>query len=118
MSLITAVKFDEKGLVTAIAQDAVTRQVLMLAYMNRDTLEETLRTGKMVYFSRSRQKRWLKGDTSGHFQFVKEVFVDCDGDALLFTIEQKGAACHEGYYTCFFRSRSGDDWRIVEKKVE
>jgi phosphoribosyl-AMP cyclohydrolase len=117
--LIDEVKFDDKGLVTAIAQDAQTNEVLMLAYMNKETLAETLDTGKMVYYSRSRQKRWLKGETSGHFQTVKSVHIDCDGDALLFKIEQVGAACHEGYRSCFFRRRKQDDgeyWSIDGEK--
>jgi phosphoribosyl-AMP cyclohydrolase len=117
MSLIDAVKFDEKGLVTAIAQDAISGEVLMLAYMNRDTLAETLASGKMVYWSRSRQKRWLKGETSGHVQTVKEIFIDCDGDAILFKIHQQDGACHEGYISCFFRKRTTDSWTIVGKKI-
>ena len=116
MNIIDTVKFDDKGLVSAIAQDAQTNEVLMIAYMNRETLAETLATGKMVYFSRSRQKRWLKGETSGHFQTVQSAYVDCDGDALLFKINQSGAACHEGYYSCFFRKRQGDTWNIVGVK--
>jgi phosphoribosyl-AMP cyclohydrolase len=118
MNLIDAVKFDEKGLVSAIAQDANTGEVLMLAYMNRETLAETLQSGVMVYWSRSRQKRWLKGETSGHVQSVKEVRVDCDGDALLFKIEQKGAACHTGYYSCFYRRRRDEEWQVDGTKVE
>jgi phosphoribosyl-AMP cyclohydrolase len=116
MNIVDVVKFDEKGLVTAIAQDEKTNEVLMLAYMNRETLEETLVTGKMVYYSRSRKKRWLKGETSGHFQTVKSVYVDCDGDALLFKIHQDGAACHEGYYSCFFRQKKNDEWIVVGTK--
>lgn len=118
MSLIDEVKFDDNGLVTAIVQDAETGQVLMLASMNRDTLQETLDTGNMVYWSRSRQKRWLKGETSGHFQLVKEAYLDCDGDALLFKIEQKGGACHKGYVSCFFRTRNDNQWEIIGKKIE
>ena len=116
MNLIDNIKFDSNGLVTAIAQDATTNRVLMVAYMNRETLEETLSTGKMVYYSRSRKKRWLKGETSGHFQTVREVRIDCDGDSLLFFVDQQGAACHEGYFSCFFRKRSGDEWKIVDTK--
>lgn len=116
MDIIDIVKFDDKGLVTAVAQDAGTKQVLMVAHMNRETLEETISTGKMVYYSRSRIKRWLKGETSGHFQTVRDVYIDCDGDVLLFEIDQKGAACHEGYRTCFFRRRKGNAWEIVYKK--
>jgi phosphoribosyl-AMP cyclohydrolase len=118
MSLIDSIKFDDKGLVTAIAQDAATKEVLMIAYMNRETLEETLSTGKMVYYSRSRKKRWLKGETSGHFQTVRDVRIDCDGDALLFSIDQKGAACHEGYFSCFFRKRNADEWIPYGRKPE
>jgi phosphoribosyl-AMP cyclohydrolase len=103
MNILDAVKFDDKGLVTAVAQDATTNQVLMVAYMNRETLVETLETKRMVYFSRSRQKRWLKGETSGHFQIVREVRIDCDGDAIVFFIDQTGAACHTGFKTCFYR---------------
>ena len=116
MNMIDSVKFDEKGLVLAIAQDFETNQVLMVAFMNRQTLTETLETGKMVYFSRSRNKRWLKGETSGHFQTVRSAFIDCDGDVLLFKIDQKGAACHEGYFSCFFRKRENDEWVIVGEK--
>lgn len=118
MSLIDEVRFDDKGLVTAIAQDAETGQVLMLAYMNRETLQETLDTGKMVYWSRSRQERWRKGDTSGHFQVVKKAFIDCDGDALLFTVDQAGGACHKGYVSCFFRARKDAAWEVVGRKIE
>jgi phosphoribosyl-AMP cyclohydrolase len=118
MNILDIVKFDDKGLVCAVAQDADTGMVLMVAYMNRETLEETLRTGKMVYFSRSRKKRWLKGETSGHYQTVRDAFIDCDGDALLFKIDQTGAACHEGYRTCFFRVKSGDAVTICEQKMK
>jgi phosphoribosyl-AMP cyclohydrolase len=118
MNLLNAVKFDEKGLVTAIAQDYKSNEVLMLAYMNRETLQESLEKGVMIYFSRSRQKRWFKGETSGHVQKIREVYIDCDGDALLFKVEQTGAACHENYYTCFFRRREGDNWNICMTKVE
>lgn len=118
MSVIDAVKFDEKGLVTAIAQDIVSGDVLMLAYMNRETLTETLEKGVMVYFSRSRQKRWFKGETSGHIQKVREVYIDCDGDALLFKVEQTGAACHENYFSCFFRRYNDGQWSVVRTKIE
>jgi phosphoribosyl-AMP cyclohydrolase len=116
--LVNAVKFNEHGLVAAIAQDAQSGEVLMMAWMNRDSLAETLQTGQMVYYSRSRKKRWLKGETSGHFQFVKEAYLDCDGDTLLFKIEQRGAACHEGYRTCFFRRNSSGAWVTVGNKLD
>ncbi|MDX1530782.1 MAG: phosphoribosyl-AMP cyclohydrolase [Rhodothermales bacterium] len=102
--ILDAAKFDANGLVSAIAQDAETGRVLMLAYMNRDTLRQTLETGTMTYWSRSRQKVWVKGETSGNVQKVRAAYVDCDGDALLFEVEQVGgAACHTGHTSCFFR---------------
>ena len=98
-------KFDANGLVPAIAQDRVTGKVLMLAWMNAATLRETLETGRMVYWSRSRQERWAKGDTSGDVQHVVEASYDCDGDALLFVVDQQGkGACHTGEFSCFYRS--------------
>lgn len=118
MNVIDEVKFDSKGLITAIAQDVKSCRVLMLAFMNRETLQETLETGNMVYWSRSRRQRWLKGETSGHFQIVKEVFIDCDGDALLFKVEQKGGACHKGYLSCFYRKLVENRWEKVLKKIE
>ncbi len=101
---IDDIKFDDRGLVPAVAQDFSTREVLMLAYMNREALEKTLSTGRAHYYSRSRKKLWLKGETSGNFQFVKGVFYDCDGDTILLVVDQKGPACHTGERTCFFRS--------------
>ncbi|MFW5960320.1 MAG: phosphoribosyl-AMP cyclohydrolase [Chitinivibrionales bacterium] len=118
MSLIDDVKFDEKGLVTAVAQDYSTGRVLMLAYMNKDSLKESLETGNMVYWSRSRKKRWLKGETSGNVQKIREVYIDCDGDALLFKIEQKGGACHKGYVSCFYRKRDASDWVVTGDKIQ
>lgn len=102
-SLLDAVTFDDDGLVPAIVQDAESDQVLMMAYMTEETLQDTLNTGRMVYWSRSRQERWVKGQTSGHTQTVEEARVDCDGDALLFKVQQKGGACHTGYRSCFYR---------------
>lgn len=102
---VDEVAFGPDGLVPAIAQDDATGQVLMLAWMNRASLEETLTTGRMVYWSRSRRQRWAKGDTSGDIQRVVSAAYDCDADALLFRVEQVGAgACHTGAYTCFHRS--------------
>lgn len=114
--IIEKVKFDEKGLVLAIIQD-LKGEVLMAAYMNEYALKKTLETGMMHYYSRSRKKIWLKGEQSGHFQFVREIFIDCDGDALLFKVEQKGGACHEGYYTCFFRRFKEGKFEIVKEKI-
>jgi phosphoribosyl-AMP cyclohydrolase len=101
--ILDAVSFDADGLVPAIVQDADTDQVLMMAYMTADTLRETLETGRMVYWSRSRQEKWVKGQTSGHTQSVQEVRLDCDGDTLLFRVEQEGGACHTGFRSCFYR---------------
>ncbi|MBN1131312.1 MAG: phosphoribosyl-AMP cyclohydrolase [Chitinispirillaceae bacterium] len=117
MNSIDAVTFDDKGLVTVIAQDAVSGRVLMLAYMNRETLMETIETGVMVYYSRSRKKRWFKGETSGHVQKVVEAHIDCDGDALLFKVNQTGGACHENYFSCFFRQLRDNEWTVVDKKM-
>jgi phosphoribosyl-AMP cyclohydrolase/phosphoribosyl-ATP pyrophosphohydrolase/phosphoribosyl-AMP cyclohydrolase len=101
---LAAVKFDDAGLVAAIAQDVETKAVLMLAWMNAETLRMTLDEGRMVYWSRSRQEIWRKGDTSGDRQFVREAYYDCDADTLLFMVEQEGkGACHTGAYSCFFR---------------
>ncbi|HEX5271493.1 MAG TPA: phosphoribosyl-AMP cyclohydrolase, partial [Gemmataceae bacterium] len=106
------------GLVPAIAQDADTGQVLMLAWMNREAYEETLRTGRACYFSRSRNKLWRKGEESGHVQEVREVYVDCDADTILLKVKQVGgAACHEGYPSCFFRKVEGDELKVVGERV-
>ncbi len=99
---LSAIKFNEQGLVPAIAQDAATGEVLMLAWMNEESLRLTLETGFATYFSRSRQKLWKKGETSGHTQRVLGVKYDCDGDTLLLTVEQTGPACHTGARSCFF----------------
>lgn len=91
------------GLLAAIAQDATTGEVLMVAWMNAEAYAETLRSGRAVYYSRSRDRLWRKGEESGHVQTVKAIYVDCDADAILLKVEQVGAACHEGYRSCFFR---------------
>jgi phosphoribosyl-AMP cyclohydrolase/phosphoribosyl-ATP pyrophosphohydrolase/phosphoribosyl-AMP cyclohydrolase len=102
---LDGLKFNSDGLVTAIAQDIETREVLMLAWMNAESLRMTLDEGRMVYWSRSRQELWRKGDTSGDRQFVREAYYDCDGDALLFLVEQEDkGACHTGARTCFHNS--------------
>ena len=102
-AFLAAVKFDERGLVPAIAQSAATGQVLMMAWMNRETLETTLATKEVAYWSRSRQKVWKKGETSGHTQRLVEALVDCDGDVVLLKVDQLGPACHTGAPSCFFR---------------
>jgi len=105
---INDVKFDEKGLVPVVTQDIKTNAVLMVAYMNREALEKTLETGDMVYYSRSREKLWRKGETSGHYQTLRELKIDCDGDTLLALVSQEGPACHTGRYSCFFESLYGE----------
>ena len=90
--------------ITAVAQDAVTGEILMIANMNKEALQKTIETGKAHYWSTSRNKQWLKGESSGHIQDVEEILVDCDMDAIVLKIKQNGAACHEGYYSCFFRN--------------
>lgn len=99
-----AFKLDANGLIPCIVQNAETNEVLMLAYMNKESFYKTLETGYMTYFSRSRQSLWLKGETSGHFQYVKELVIDCDKDTILAKVIQIGAACHTGNPTCFFTS--------------
>lgn len=100
---VNIINFDEEGLVPAIAQEYSTGKVLMLAYMNKESLEKTLSTGRAHYFSRSRNKLWLKGETSGNIQEVKAVYYDCDEDAILLSVHQTGTACHTGEESCFFR---------------
>ena|SRR5437868_5454834 len=106
------------GLVPAIAQDAATGEVLMLAWMNEEAFEETVRTGRAVYYSRSRQRLWRKGEESGHVQEVKEIFFDCDADTLLLKVRQVGdAACHEGYKSCFFRRLDEGTVSVVGQRI-
>jgi phosphoribosyl-AMP cyclohydrolase len=106
------------GLITAVAQDAATGQVLMVAHMNRDAWNETLATGCVVYFSRARKRLWRKGEESGNVQHVREIFVDCDADTVLLKVEQiGGAACHEGYPTSFFRQVTPQGVKIVAERV-
>lgn len=108
---------DDKTLLPAIAQDAKTGQVLMLAYMNAESFAETMKSGVAVYFSRSRQKLWRKGESSGHTQKVKQILVDCDADTILLKVEQAGVACHEGFDTCFFREVDGEEVKVVAERV-
>ncbi|MEM7272933.1 MAG: phosphoribosyl-AMP cyclohydrolase [Actinomycetota bacterium] len=107
---LAAVKYDDNGLVPAIVQDDVTGHVLMMAWMNAETLAQSLAEGRTVFWSRSRQEVWRKGDTSGDRQWIRSATYDCDGDTLLFRVEQEGSgACHTGRYTCFYRSFGPDD---------
>ena len=106
------------GVVPVITQDADTGEVLMLAYMNAEAFQETLRTGRACYWSRTRRKLWRKGEESGNHQDVRAVFVDCDQDTILLKVHQHGgAACHEGYRSCFYRKSAGDDWEVVGERV-
>ena len=97
------------GLVPVIVQHVTTKEVLMLAYMNEESLQKTITSGFATYWSRSRQELWLKGETSGHYQHVKDIRVDCDNDTLLLLVEQTGAACHTGHYSCFYRNVEGEE---------
>jgi phosphoribosyl-AMP cyclohydrolase len=113
------IDFDKAGgLVPAIAQDAATGDVLMLAWMNQEAYEETLRTGRACYYSRSRRRLWRKGEESGHVQEVREIYLDCDADTILLKVHQVGgAACHEGYRSCFFRRVEDGKLRVVGERL-
>ena len=114
-SPLDEIKWNDAGLLPAIAQDTVTGVVLMVAWMNRDALRETLATNRAVYFSRSRQKLWRKGEESGNHQLVKQIRLDCDGDTLLLSVEQKGGiACHTGRNSCFYRVYNGEQWQDLD----
>jgi phosphoribosyl-AMP cyclohydrolase len=112
-------KLDADGLIPAIIQDARTKQILMMAWMNREALQKTVETGKTHFYSRSRRKLWLKGESSGHVQTVKSISKDCDQDVLLVEVEQIGAACHEGYASCFFRKLDATtgEWVVTGERV-
>lgn len=119
MKMPQGIKYDDKGLVTAVMQDAKNGEVLMVAFMNAEALAKTVETGLAHFWSRSRGKLWLKGESSGHVQRVREMRVDCDGDALLLKIEQEGGACHTGYRSCFYRKlkRDGEGYETVGEKI-
>jgi Phosphoribosyl-AMP cyclohydrolase len=118
-AFIAAIQFDSQGLVPAIAQQHDTGEVLMMAWMDRDAVAETMRTGRVCYWSRSRKAPWRKGDTSGHIQELVELRVDCDGDTLLVEVEQTGVACHTGRHNCFFRAiRDGELAEIAPIEVD
>lgn len=120
MSFYDQLKFDANGLIPAIIQEHKTGRVVMFAWMNRASLESTIATGKTHFWSRSRKKFWMKGEESGHTQTVKDIAFDCDGDVLLIQVEQNGAACHEGYQSCFFRSieGQGETFKITEPQLQ
>jgi phosphoribosyl-AMP cyclohydrolase len=116
MKILEIVKFDSTGLVPAIAQDDGSGEVLMMAWMNRESLEETIRTRRAVYWSRSRKKLWRKGEESGNVQEVKSVHLDCDADVILLRIRQiGGAACHTGHRSCFYRTAADDGNYLMEE---
>ncbi len=116
--VIDQIRFDANGLVAAIAQQHDTGEVLMLAWMNRDSIAETLATGRVCYFSRSRGRLWRKGESSGQAQHLKELRIDCDGDTLLLQVDQEGVACHTGRRTCFYRAlRDGTLVEIAQPLV-
>jgi len=118
VNLSGEVKFDSQGLVPVIVQDVRNLEILMMAWMSKDALQKTLSTGKVHFWSRSRQKIWLKGEESGHYQWIREIWLDCDGDTLLLKVEQTQAACHLGYRSCFFRKMGKDrNLKILGKKV-
>lgn len=119
MQILDELKFDSNGLIPAIIQDFENNDVLMMGYMNREAVQRTLESGRVTFWSRSRQKYWVKGETSGHTQDVRSLAFDCDADTLLIKVVQKGGACHEGYRSCFFRevSPNGNSARIVGTKV-
>ncbi|MGI6004763.1 MAG: bifunctional phosphoribosyl-AMP cyclohydrolase/phosphoribosyl-ATP diphosphatase HisIE [Christensenellales bacterium] len=111
--MIENIKWNEEGLAPAIAQDINTGAVVMMAWMNEQSLKQTIETGYATYYSRSREKLWKKGETSGHLQRVRGIYLDCDGDAILLKVDQTGAACHTGEYTCFFNEL----WKAPEDKT-
>ena len=117
MKLIDQIKYDSQGLVPVVIQDWQNNEVLMVAYMNKDSLKTTIETGKTHFWSRSRQKYWMKGESSGHTQDVKELYIDCDADCVLMKVEQKVAACHTGYRSCFYRKWEQDDFTAVGEKI-
>jgi phosphoribosyl-AMP cyclohydrolase len=115
MSWLDQVSFDADGLVTVIAQDAGTQRVLMVAWANREALAETAASGQAVYWSRSRARLWRKGEESGHRQRIAEIRLDCDGDVVLYAVEQAGGiACHTGRESCFYRRLEGSAWEVVD----
>ncbi|MCK5534621.1 phosphoribosyl-AMP cyclohydrolase [bacterium] len=118
MGFFDGLKFDDKGLIPAIVQDEKTKEVLMVGYMNKESLRKTIEEKKTCFWSRSRQKFWIKGETSGHVQKVKEIFVDCDKDTLLIKVEQTGGACHMGYRSCFYRKlNEAGELEITGEKI-
>jgi phosphoribosyl-AMP cyclohydrolase len=118
VSVLDALVFDAAGLIAAVVQDADNGEVLMVGYMNREAVERTLETGRVTFWSRSRKRFWVKGETSGNIQRLVEVRVDCDRDCLLVVARQVGPACHDGYRSCFYRRIEGDTLRTVSERLK
>ena len=115
---LDGLKYDADGLIPAVIVDAESGTVLMVAYMNKDSLADTVRTGKTHFWSRSRQKCWMKGETSGHTQEVKDIYIDCDVDTIVIEVAQNGAACHNGYRSCFYRKlNDGGQFEVVAERI-
>jgi phosphoribosyl-AMP cyclohydrolase len=118
MQGLDQLKYNEEGLIPAIVQDAETGEVLMMAWMNRQSIEDSIKTGRTHFWSRSRKKYWMKGESSGHVQEIQEILTDCDADTLLIRARQHGAACHEGYRNCFFRKLDKDGaWQVCAERL-
>ena len=118
MSILNSIRFNEAGLVPAITQDAETGRVLMMAWMNEEAVRQTVKTGFAHYYSRSRNKQWKKGESSGHVQEVEEMFLDCDGDTILLIVNQTGPACHTNRESCFYKQRQNNRWVSFEEPQE
>jgi len=118
MSLLDDITFGAHGLLPAIAQDAGTGRVLMLAWMNAEAVRQTIDSGYAHYYSRSRKQQWKKGESSGHVQKIVAMCLDCDGDTILLKVEQTGPACHTNRESCFYRQRQDDDWKIIEEPLK
>jgi len=115
---LDSLKYDANGLIPAVVVDAESGGVLMVAYMNKDSLADTVRTGKTHFWSRRRQKYWMKGESSGHTQEVKDIYIDCDVDTLVIEVEQNGAACHNGYRSCFYRKlNDGGQFEVAAERI-
>ncbi len=119
MNALEQVQFDDQGLIPAIAQDYVTGEILMFAWMNKESLMLSIEKNQAVYYSRSRQKLWFKGEESGHMQIIKDIYADCDRDVILLKVEQVGdIACHTGRRSCFFQKLDDNDWQITSKAIK
>jgi len=116
--LLESIRFNAAGLVPAIAQDAESGRVLMMAWMNEEAFRETVNTGFAHYYSRSRQKQWQKGESSGHVQKVLDMYLDCDGDTILLKIEQSGPACHTNRESCFYQQQQDETWVTIEEPIQ